>query len=179
MANDITKNPWVLVADGMIRTRPFFIKYAELIPATVGDTANLKHYDWSTSKSSESRLSITVTGNDTLTDTVATAAFATGNIAVGDAIRITHTSSGNNVGTYLVKTRTNDNVIVIDDGGLTNDTTEFYNFTIHTGVVFHTFLVSGVTSQVVPDKFYPPQPVTMQNLALDDLSASAKVYIYV
>ncbi len=179
MSNDITRIPWVLDSDGMIRTLPLTIKYAEFIPSAVGQSAILRQYDWGTNKSSQTLLSITVSGNDTLTDTVGTGVFVTANVAAGDAIQITATGTGNNIGTYLVKTRTNDTNIVIDDGGLTNDTTELYTFTIHTGITFHKFRTSGVTSQTVPDKFMPPQPVVWQNLAVDDISTGAIIYMYV
>jgi len=175
MANDLTKNPWVCDSDGVLSIKPIFIKNVRLDPAAASDVATLTHWDWESTKSTAVLATVTVSTGATITST---GNFTTAKVAEGDVIKISSTSTGNNLGTYLVKTRSSDNAIVIDDAGLTNEATKLYNFEIHTGVTFRPFQV-GDAGALQPDDFNPAHPVTVQNLALDGLSSSAVMYIYV
>ena len=174
MANDLTENPLILDSDGIISTKPISIKWARLLPAAVSDAATLKSWDESDVRSSVELATCTVTGANTITST---GNFTASDVVVGDAIEITNTSTGNNVGTYLVKTRSNDNAIIIDDGGLTNEATKLYNFSIYKGIIKFPFLVSE--DSLVPDDFFPNEMVNLSNLSLDGLSSGAVLYVYV
>jgi len=174
MANDLTENPLVLDSDGIISTKPITIYWARLLPGAVSNAATLKSWDESDIRSSEEQATCSVTGNNTIT---ITGVFTTAKVVVGDAIEITHTSTDNNVGTYLVKTRSSDNAIIIDDGGLTNDTSALYNFKIYKGITKFPFLVSE--DSLVPDDFFPTIPLTLSNLSLDGITSGAVLYVYV
>jgi len=174
MANDLTENPWVLDSDGILSTGPVCVKWARLLPAAVGAVATLKRWNEIDTRSTASGATCTVTGANTI---ASTGNFTAAKVVVGDAIEITSSSTGNNLGIYLVKTRSDDNTIVTDDGGLTNDTGATYNFKIYTGITVFPFLVSE--DSIVPDDFMPTEPMRLGNLSLDGLTSGAILYIYV
>jgi len=173
MANDLTENPLILVSDGIISTTPISIKWARLLPAAVSAVATLKSWDESDERSSIEQATVTVTGNNNF---ASTGNFTAAKVVVGDVIEITHSNS-ENVGIYLVKTRTDDNNIIIDDGGLTNETGKLYNFKIYKGIIKFPFLVSE--DSIIPDDFFPAEYMNLSNLSLDGLTSGAVLYVYV
>ena len=175
MANRTSENPWVLDTDGIVKTLPVMVKYMKFVPNAVTDTALIRHWNPNSNKSTQEQVSCTVTSAKTITST---GAFVTANVAAGDIIEITASASGNNVGTYLVESRDSDNAITIHDDNLTNEATKLYNFNIYTGRVFHEFLVSE--DSIIPDVFDPHgYKATTQGFAVDSLSGSATIYVYV
>jgi len=174
MANDLTENPLILDSDGIISTTPISIRWARLLPNALSNAATLKSWDESDVRSEEEQATVTVTGANNL---ACTGKFTTADVVVGDVIEITNSNTGNNVGTYLVKTRTDDNNIIIDDGGLTNEAGKLYNFKIYKGITKFPFLVSG--DSLLPDDFFPAQPMNLANLSLDGIVSGAVLYVYV
>jgi hypothetical protein len=171
MSNTINGRVLNLDTIGVIKSTAFTLKKAVLFPNAAADAATF--YSWNelvAAKSTKTAGATTVTGTNTIT---CVGAFTTAKVAVGDIIKITASSTGNNIGAALVLTRSTDDAIVITGAALTNDTAATYNFSIWTPTLEFTLKANKTTATqetLISDfaggrKFW--------NLVLASISASA------
>jgi len=181
MANNFSANMplWILDTAGVFYSKPVIIRKILLYPNAAGDAATFYSFDPSaTAKSTASEATTTVSGNTTI---ASTGAFTATKVAVGDAIVIKWTSTGNNIGAFMVKTRTDDNTIVVcsiesTTAPLTNESSKKYSWSIQPGYISVPVLSPGTEKCETEIDF--GDGLWVPNLGLISLSTSAKVYIY-
>lgn len=174
MGNNTSLNPWVLDSTGVITSRPVIIKYARLDPNAVSDTAIIRHWNPSITKSTQTMVPAAVSSSSIITSS---GLFTSSNVSAGDIIKITYSDSLNK-GTYLVASVAANDSITIEPAILDDESGKTYSWEIYTGRIFHEFRVNE--DSLISDDFLPPEPVsTMQGFALDSLTSSAVLYVYV
>jgi hypothetical protein len=160
---------------GVIQGGPLALVEAILFPNAAADAATLGSWnEGATPKSSVAGGTVSVTSTNTIT---CSGAFTTGKVAVGDIIRITKSPTGNNLGWYLVATRSSDNAIIITGAALSNDTGSVYDFSIWTPQTELYLKAEGTTGAVAPFvlPFMEEGGRKFNNLVLLVIDRSAKV----
>jgi len=175
------KNPelcWVIDTEGIISKSMICIRKAVIIPNAAADIANFKTWDeGGTPVLTGDGITGTITATDTLTST---AGFETDDISPGDVIKITGgTGSALNWNTFLIDTNADDNTIVVhNDPLMTNEATKLYNYKAWTPTL--AFKLDTPGTEVVPFELdFGDKGRWFQNLALDDLTTSAVVHLYI
>ena len=177
MANLLVGNVWRIDTVGRISSTPIGVKRIVLFPSAANDAA-LFHCAYVGSKSANrihksfGRYAATVSGGNTITST---GAFAAANVAAGDIIDITRTSTGNNLGPHIVTTRSNDDAVIVASS-LTNESNEEYEWTIYNG--FRALGIKAGATDKSPVSIDFSTPQRFPNLFLYTLSASATVDLY-
>ena len=179
MANVLSGLVWKVDTVGIVSETPITIRKAVLLPNAASDAA-LFHY-WNPAPPGTGDINSTA-GAQTATVTSTATIASTGNfeateVAVGDIINITNSSTGNNTGPVVVITRTDDNTIVTS-GGLTNEDNKIYSWDIYNGhLALHLPAGSSDTSPTTLD--FGPGGLSLPNLALYTRSTSAVVHLYI
>jgi hypothetical protein len=178
MANAQTLNPWRIDTCGVLSAGHVVVKKATIIPNAAGDAAVLVTWDTSaTKKATQTNKTVTVTSSKTITSTASD--FEAAEVTAGDIIKITNSSSGNNLGTFIVDARGGDDNITIETGNtLTDEATKVYSWTTQTPqTAIH--LLSPGTEKIAWELDFGPAGLHLPNLALQSISSSAVVYLYV
>jgi hypothetical protein len=175
MANDVTGLVWHLDTVGVISSTPVHMKKVVLNINAAADAVLMNYWNRYSgdTRSTADGATTTTSGTNTITST---GAFTTAKVVVGDIIEITHSSTGSNIGSYVVITRTNDDAIVIA-GTLTNEASATYTFKIYKG---HraVYILSPGTEKAQTEMDFN-EGIDYPNLALYTLTSSATVDIYV
>jgi hypothetical protein len=175
MANDVTGLVWHLDTVGVVSTTPVHMKKIVLNINAAADAALLNYWNKGSgdTRSTADGATTTTTSTNVITST---GAFTAAKVVVGDIVEITHSSTGNNVGSYVVITRTNDDAIVIA-GTLTNEASAIYTIKIYKG---HraAYLLSPGTEKIQTQMDFCGG-VEYPNIALYTLTSSSTVDIYV
>lgn len=176
MANDLTVNPWIVNTCGVLSTTPVRLQKATLVLNAEADTAVFVTWDpGATKKATMTNQAVTVTSTTTI---ASTGNFETGEVAVGDIIKITNSSTGNNLTTGVISARSDDNTVVLMDGNaLTNEADKTYSWWTLTPQVAFTLKAPETEKMIISLDW--PQGIWLPNLALQSLSTSAVCYLYV
>ncbi len=179
MANSTVGNPWVIDTAGVITTSPVKISKMVLIPNAAGDAAEF--YYWYPDTTNSTYINDTVTAAST---TVASASqiqstgnFTATDVAAKDIIKITWTSTGNNLVSRLVASRDTDNQITVAPADLSNESGKTYSWTVYNGYPA-AYLLAPATEKMLDEKDFG-DGFWFPALALTSISASAKVHIYI
>ena len=129
---------WEIDTEGVIFNRPVWIQKAVIIPNGDDDFATFSSWGPETQnptpRVTQLRKTVTVTSTNILTST---GSFEAAEVVIQDIMQITYSSTIYNLGHWQVKTRTNDNSIVVDigvgawstkAGPLNNDTGAVYDW---------------------------------------------------
>lgn len=171
---------------GMVFNRPTKVLAVYLVPNAAADAAILNFFPLDAGNvvsDSEQTLVGTITLGTTLTDDDAARNVLTAaRFPDGAALRIKETTGARaNLGVHLITTAGNNDVIVSADAGefvLTNEASKIYRIDALTArLAFH--LKSQATTLQPPPPIIIPGGVVLPNLALETLSASAKVLVYI
>jgi hypothetical protein len=177
MANDQSlASFWYIDTCGVLSTTPLTIKTAMIVYNAAADTAVFVSWDPGKTKkatmtnktiaSIASAKTITSTGN-----------FETAEVAAGDILQFTGTSDGTDQNaTVIIDSRDSDNAVTIETGNtLTNRASSFYgSWWTLTPTKCMELLTSGTEKQCL----IIPGPISVPNLALQSISTSARVYLY-
>ncbi len=176
MANAQTMNPWKIDTCGVISTGRVRLTKATLVLSAEADTAVFVSWDVSaTKKATMTNKTGTVTSSKTLTST---GNFETAEVAAGDIIKIKNSSTGNNLGSFIVDTRDSDDAITIETGNtLTDEANKVYSWWTLTPQVSFTLKAPETEKMIVSLDW--PEGIWFPNLALQSISSSAVVYLYV
>ena len=181
MANVLTQNIWNCDSMGILATYPVVIRAIAVHPADVSQVITLKW--WDEVKPPTLRSTAVTTTITTSTDNTITASGGTpfpNTWLDGNVIRCTK-SSNYNTGTYgLIKTAGNNTVLVTHLAPYTNDAAAVGDWDCYPSYTAFTH-----TGQTIADSHetklytFDGYGLKVPNLALDFLSASATVIIYV
>jgi len=176
MANDLTINPVIVNTCGVLWTTPVRIQKATLVLSAEADTAVFVSWDASKTKhATQTNKTTTVTSSKTATST---GNFEAAEVTAGDIIKITNSSTGNNLGTFIVDSRDSDDAITIETGNtLTDEANKVYSWWTLTPSVCFTLKAPETEKMIVSLDW--PEGTWFPNLALQSLSTSAVVYLYV
>ena len=133
MSNVKTGLTWVLDTAGVISATPIWVKRAVLFPNAASDTAVFNQWFPGTGDTGRIRSTVSDLATTSGTGITSTGNFTSSNVVVGDVIKITATETGNNIGTYSIITRTNDNTIVLSETLGTNESSKLYTWTVYKG----------------------------------------------
>ncbi len=177
MANAQTMNPWRIDTCGVLSTGRVFARKAVIAPNAAGDAASLVSWDVSaTKKATQTNKTVTVTSSKTITSTASD--FEAAEVTAGDIIKITNSSSGNNLGTFIVDARGGDDNITIETGNtLTDEATKVYSWWTLTPQTTINLLSPG--TEKIEFELDFGSGIWLPNLALQSISTSAVVYLYV
>ena len=144
-ANDITGRVWIVYKTGVISTEPVTVKKMVLVPGASGHGGYFNYYnpgELITSGYPNTGSLTFAAGTDDADDNhLITDAGATGifhNAVVGDVVKIKSSSTGNNIGTFSIVSRTNENVVEVADiaGEITNETATTCEIYVYKGHIF-------------------------------------------
>lgn len=167
---------WYIDTPGVLLTTPTKIKSIVLVPAAAADTAVFVSWDPGATKHSTmtnktiasiaSAKTITSTGN-----------FTAANVSAGDILQFTGTSDGTDQNaTVIIDSRDSDNAVTIETGNtLTNRASPFYGSWWTLTPTKSIELLAAATEKQVPVVY---RDISVPNLALQSITASARVYIY-
>lgn len=179
MSNSLVGNVWHVDTVGVLTSKPVWVTKVVLFPNANTDAALFNYANVGSAKSDyinsgPTSGTATVTGTNTIT---ATGLFPATDVAVGDFLHVANTASGNNIGDHIVITRSSNDAIVTA-GGLTNEASVQYLWTIYNG--YRAFYLKGNASTVAPVELSlgDVKGQWFPNLALYTLSSSATVDIY-
>ena len=186
MANVLGGKVWELDGDGFITAKPVWVRKAVLYPATADDLVIFKYWGAeaanSTARATMLSKTCTVTSTTTITST---GNFEATEALAGDIINI-YESDSLNTGYWLINARSNDNAIVVDTGlaawgqsggVLTNEASKTYS--LKTWIPDVAFKLSCYDANEPTEIDFGPRGFRFPNLAMDTLTASAKVYLYI
>lgn len=182
MANTLlTQNVWYLDTEGVVTSNPVIVRKVILLPNAAGDSATFTQWG---SQSSLPTVRSTMLGK-TVTTTSTTTITSTGNFEAAEAlandiIEITKTSTGNNLGSWQIGTRSSDDAIIVDvgNGALTNEASKVYDWKVWKPAPAFK-LVSPGTEKVAIQIDFGDKGFRFPNLAMNALSTSAVLYVYV
>lgn len=154
-------------------------------PSSAGDAAELAAYDSkATPKATMVDKTVTVTLGTTITSV---GNFEASEVAVGDVIVITESETGNNLGAFVVKTRSSDDEIIVGEkftgfktatsAPLTNEASKVYSWKIITPYTFLP-LLSQDTNKAMLVIDFGEDGQWMPNLLLPTLSSGSKIYLF-
>ena len=182
MSNDYSYPTGIWYLDGaFFWNRPVKIKKIVFQATTKAHTATIGTYDYAdTARATMTDKSCAITSNYNIEST---GNFEDTEVVVGDAIWISGcdaTGSTANLGKFLVKTRTNDNnIVVVGSGGsttpLTNDAAGVYTWTTIAPHVAVKLTVNG--TDVVTEREDFASPLWLPNFSLYQISSGA-VWVY-
>lgn len=190
MANIIDGNPWIISVEGVISTIPVRIQKIILKQAATGDAATLNYWlESDTAADSGVGEDLTVTAS---TGTfAANNAFTTALVDPFNIIKFSNSESGKNLGYYQIATNADNNTITVGldtnvYGGnvatLGNDTTNGYTWKVWDPRLFMIIKGSGMTSTAADLSLvqvdFGDRGFWVPNLAMNTLSSSAVLYIY-
>jgi len=174
MANTYNGSMWVLDTVDVISTTPVIIKKIVLVPNATSDAATFVSWGaQSTPELSVRSATITTSGANTA---ASTGNFTTANVDPLDILTITKTSTGNNIGSFIILTNADNNTVTVTAGDLTNDTAAVYDYHINTP--YTSAYIEANNTDVVPAEMDFGNGRQFKNLALSVLATSAVVYIY-
>ncbi len=119
MANILTNLTYILDTDVVISKKSIWISKVILYPGGAGKTAIFRSWSEDTAHGTVTNGTVvTIATNNVITSV---GNFTAALITAGDVIKITASSTGNNIGTFLVKSRDSDDAITCDGSLLTNE----------------------------------------------------------
>lgn len=186
MANVLGGTVWELDGDAFLTTKPVWVRKAVLYPNAANDLVIFRYWGAeaanTTARVTMIEKTCTVTSTNTITST---GNFEATEVVVGDIMNIYYSSSENE-GYWQVKTRSSDNAIVVDTGlaawgqsggVLTNEATKTYSWKMWQPDV--AFKLSCYDANEPTEIDFGPTGYKFPNLAMDTLTSSAKVYLYI
>lgn len=181
MANVLNQRTLTLDAEGIISVEPIWVRKVVIFPNSAGNSAKFTYWDLAASAdTTQTGKTVTVTSG---TDFLSTGNFESSEITVNDIFIITDTSTGNNLFTLHVKTRTDDDNIIIDalnsyHGTITNEASKVYSWEMRTPYTAFTIIspdaeaISWEIDFGDEGKFFP-------NLAMNTLSGSTTLELFI
>jgi len=172
---------WKLDTAGIITEKPVLIQKAIIYPNSAGDSALFVSWDNGSTPTQTKT-------NETMTSVNGQEFESTGNwptttINPGQIVKFTGTSTGNNERTFLIATNADNNNITVDAAqDPTEEDGKIYNWKVYEPVT--EFKIQSPGTEVIAweidfaghghrrGRYFP-------NLAMDDLSASAVVHLFI
>jgi len=174
MANTFNGNLWILDTVDVISTSPVTIKKIVLVPNAASDVATFSCWsEQSTPELAVYTATVTASGANTL---ASTGNFTTANVDPLDVLTITKSSTGNNLGSFIILTNADNNTVTVTAGDLTNETSKIYDYTVHTP--YTQAYIKAPGTEVMSTELDFGHGREFKNLVLSTLSTSAKVYVY-
>ena len=189
MSNVISGNPFYIDTEGIISTVPLRIKSIVMKPNATGDAATFTYWVESDSAITNGTKTAATTTVTAATGTFAsTGNFPTANVNPNQILKVTHTSSANNIGYWQIATNADNNTITVDIPAavyglqiptLTNDTSKAYHWVIRDPREFAIIRGSGLAGDTsILQMDFGNTGVWVPNLAMHTLSTSAVLYVY-
>jgi archaellin len=181
MANVVTRRTYVLDTAGVVSKVPIYVVKAVLFPNAAGDSVTFMSWN-------ENDTADTTMADKTVTATADPYLQSTGNfesteVTAGDVIKIIRSSTGNNLDTFSVATRDNDNQVTLDGyPTLTAESTKVYTWKVWTPFV--SFKLTSPGTEAISEildfsgenngkgRWFP-------NLMMDALSSSAVIHLFI
>ena len=189
MANVTKGNPLYVDTEGVISTIPLTIKKIVLKPSATGDAATFTYWVESdtplTTYGTRADKTVTITASSGTF--ASTTNFETDSIDVDQIFKVVKSSTGNNIGTWQIASNADDNTITVDKpatvlGGtptVTDGTSSILTWYVWDTRYLLTIKGSGVTNDTgLVQVDFPNGGFRVPNLAMNTLSTSAVLYIY-
>ena len=185
MANVLGGLVWELDGDAFLTSKPVWVRKAVLYPAAADNLAIFRYWgpqsSNTTARASMLKKSCAVTDTTTITSS---GNFEADEAVAGDIINI-HYSDSKNTGYWQIGTVNSDDAIVVDTGlaawgesggVLANETGKTYSWDIWQPEI--AFKLSCYDANKPYEIDFGEKGFKFPNLAMDTLTASAKVYLY-